>query len=135
MSPKRKWMTRLVVAVNALIACALLLLTPESPLGRAIHATGIFGDIALSALIFVGAWALVDTVINDLLPARYVLECALRYRHTIYLLISLGCLSMIFVIVKTQGAAETLAYYGLVAMAAFTVAVMDIRDRMKGYPR
>ena len=78
---------------------------------------------------------MVDTVINDLLPARYVLECALRYRHTIYLFISLGCLSMIFVIVKTHGTVETLAYYGLVAMAAFTVAVMDIRDRMKGYPR
>lgn len=135
MSLQRKWMARLLVAVNALVACALLLLAPDSSLAKAIRATGVFGDIALVALIFVGALALVDTVINDLLPARYVLECALRYRHTVYLLISLWCLSMIFVIVKTQGTTETLAYYGLVAMAAFTVAVMDIRDRVKGYPR
>lgn len=135
MNGNGKWLARLLVAGNAILACLLILQEPSSLLHQTIERAGLTGQIAVSALVGIGLLAVVDVLINDLLPARYELQCALKYRHTVYMLIALGCLSLIFVIVKSHGPSSSLIHYGMVALASMILAVYDLRDRYLGNPR
>jgi hypothetical protein len=131
MNPSRKWLARLFVGTTLLGSTFVMFAEPESLMHRTIDRAGLLGQIATGSLVFVTVLALLDVLINDLLPKRYVLQCAIRYRHTIYMLMSLGCLSMIFVIVRAHGPYSGLIHFGLVAWAAMLIAVLDVRDRMK----
>lgn len=135
MNRNGKWLARTLVAANAIIACLLVLQSPSSLMHQTIDQAGTAGHFAVSMLVAMGFVALIDVFINDLLPAQYKLRCALRYRHTIYMLIALSCLSLIFVIVKSHGPVSSLMYYGLVSLAATAIAVYDLRDRYLGNPR
>jgi hypothetical protein len=131
MNPSRKWLARLFVGMTLLGSTLVMFSEPESLLHRTVDRAGVLGQIATGSLVFVTVLALIDVLINDLLPKKYVLKCAIRYRHTIYMLMSLGCLSMIFVIVRSHGPYSGLIHFGLVAWAAMLIAILDIRDRMK----
>lgn len=130
-----KWLARLLVASNSILACMLFLQEPEWVLNQAIDRAGVTGHIAVMALVALGVLAVVDVLVNDLLPDHYSLHCAMKYRHTIYMLISLGCLSLIFVLVKSQAPSAAVIHYGMVAFTATMLAVFDVRDRMLGNPR
>lgn len=132
MNPVRKWLARVVVAVTLLISVALAIQEPGSLMHMTIDRAGFPGRLAICALVFVAVLALVDVVINDIMPKQYVLKCARRWRHTVYMLMSLGCLSLIFVIIKSHGPSAVLVQYGIVAFAALFIAIFDIRDRMNG---
>jgi hypothetical protein len=135
MNGNGKWLARLLVAGNAILACLLILQEPSSLLNQTVDRAGLPGHISVSALVVLGFLAVVDVVINDLLPPKYELRCALQYRHTVYMLIALGCLSLIFVIVKSHGPSSSMVHYGMVAVAAMVLAVYDLRDRYLGNPR
>lgn len=130
-----KWLARLLVASNAILACLLILQEPSSVLHLAVERAGPTGHFAVVALAALGGLAVFDVIVNDLLPSKYTLHCALKYRHTIYMLISLGCLSLIFVLVKSEGPSTALIHYGMVAFTATALAIFDVRDRMLGNPR
>jgi hypothetical protein len=49
----------------------------------------------------------------------------------VYALLSLGSLSICFVVIKTHGATPLLLHYGLVAGFALTIALFDIHDRVR----
>lgn len=135
MNPGRKWFARLIVASNLLIACAMIFADEWSTMYRTLVNAGPTGIAAISALIAVGMMALVDVVVNDIMPARYVIQFVKSYRHTIYMLMSLGCLSVIFVIVKLYGPSLVLLHYVFVAVVAIFIAVFDIRDKIKEHLR
>lgn len=132
MTPVRKWLARVVVAVTLLLSVILAIQETGSLMHLTIDRSGLTGRIAVAALVFIGVLALVDVVVNDIMPKQYVLKCARRWRHTVYMLMSLGCLSLIFVIVKSHGPSAALVQYGVVAFAALFIAIFDIRDRMNG---
>ena len=125
MNGNGKWLARLLVAGNAILACLLILQEPASLLHQTVDRAGFTGHFAVSALVVIGFLAVFDVTINDWLPPHYELRCALRYRHTIYMLIALGCLSLMFVIVKAHGPSSSLIHYGMVAAAAMVLAVYD----------
>ncbi len=127
----RKWLARLFVALNLIIGCVIVAEDESSLLFRVIESSGATGTIALWALLLVALVGVSDVVINDFLPERFVLRWAQQYRHTIYMGMALGCLSMIFVVVKVHGPAAVLLHYGLVAFSASLIAVLDIRERIR----
>jgi len=131
MNPSRKWLARLFVGMTLLVSTLVVFSEPDSLLHRTIDRAGVLGQVATGSLIFVTVLSLLDVLINDLLPPKYVLRCAIRYRHTIYMLMSLGCLSMIFVIVRSHGPYSGLLHFALVAWAALLIAVLDVRERMQ----
>lgn len=135
MNGNGKWLARLLVAGNAILACLLILQEPSSLLHQTVDRAGLTGHIAVSALVALGFVAVIDVIVNDLLPPNFELRCALRYRHTVYMLIALGCLSLMFVIVKEHGPSTSLVHYGMVALASMLLAVYDLRDRYLGNPR
>lgn len=132
MTPVRKWLARVLVAVTLILSLTVAVQETGSLMHLTIDRAGFAGRVAVAALVFVGVLALVDVVVNDIMPKQYVLQCARRWRHTVYMLMSLGCLSLIFVIIKSHGPSAVLVQYGIVAFAALFIAIFDIRDRMNG---
>lgn len=137
MTQSSKWHLRLVVAINAVLACLLVFFGQNSTVSAALYASGLFGVIALSALLGLGVVAVADVIVNDILPSEYQLHCGLKYRHTIYMLLALGCLSLVFVMVKNGVETYSVAtlHYAAIALPAVALAVTDIFDRIHGNPR
>lgn len=131
MRASRKWLARTIVALDLLVSCAIVFTEPASLLHSIVTKAGPTGKFALAALALVALAALIDVLVNDMLPQKYVLQCAIRHRHLIYMLISLGCLSMVFVIIKVYGPTVILLHYLLVAGAATIIALFDVVDRVK----
>lgn len=127
----RKWLARLIVASDLLVWCVILITEPTSLVNRTINQAGMSGQIAVFGLILIGCMAVVDVIVNDLMPPHFLLRCAIRHRHTVYMLICLGCLSMVFVTVKSYGFSVVLLHYGFLAVAALAIALLDIRDRLQ----
>ena len=127
-----KWLARLIVALDVLVTCLIVLVEPTSIIHRvAIEGAGTLGHIGVWALLGIGVLALGDVVVNDVLPERYVFPTCRRYRHTIYMMIALACLSMVFAIVKSVGDSAVVARYLLTAFGASMIAVLDVYDRVE----
>jgi hypothetical protein len=131
MRERRKWLARLIIALDLLANCAVMVWEEASLMHKIVQQAGPTGHFAVISLAVVAFMALTDVVVNDLLPDRYRLCYAIEHRHTIYALLSLGALSISFVVVKTHGVTPLLLHYGLVAGFALTIALFDIHDRVR----
>lgn len=131
MGAGKKWMVRLFVALNVMVGCAVVLLEGSSLPHRLVEQAGVFGKFAVLGLAGLCLWAIIDVIVNDLLPAKYEFRFGVRYRHTNYMLMALGCLSMIFAMVKSNAQTTVLLHYGLFAIGAVMIAVLDIKDRLE----
>lgn len=131
MKTARDWLARLLVGLNVVFAGAILFSDAFGGFNELVQNSGWIGVLAISALIFFGLVVLIDVFVNDILPEGYVLKTAMNYRHTVYMLISLGCLSIVFVMVKTHGITASIFHYGVIAWASVALAVHDIRERLK----
>lgn len=131
MTTVRDWLARLLVGLNVVFAGAILFSDSYDGFQELVRNSGWIGVLAISTLIFFGVVVLLDVFVNDILPDCYALKAAREYRHTIYMLISLGCLSIVFVLVKTNGVTASILHYGLIAWASVALAIHDIRERLK----
>lgn len=129
MGASRKWMARVFVSLNVAFACLLAFGQVQDVIRVILNRAGGPGYFAMGVLFGLSALALADAIINDVLPDRFILRIGLKYRHTIYMLMSLGCLSIAFVLVKTPKPSLALLHYGLVAFGALVLAVLDVRDK------
>ena len=129
MSIDRKWMARVFVSFNVLVACLLAFTDFQETISVVMDRAGLPGQFALAVLLSISALAIADVIVNDVLPSRFVLRIGLKYRHTIYMLMSLGCLSIVFVLVKHHEPSLALLHYGLVAYGSLVLAVLDVRDK------
>ena len=129
MNANRKWMARVFISLNVAFACLLAFTHVQDAIHTIMERAGTLGYVALTALLSLSALALADVLVNDLLPDRFILRIGLKYRHTIYMLMSLGCLSIAFVLVKTPEPSLALLHYSLVAFGALVLAVLDVRDK------
>lgn len=129
MSASRKWMARVFVSLNVAFACLLAFSQVQDVIRVILDRAGAPGYVAMGLLLGLSALALADVLINDVLPDRFILRIGLKYRHTIYMLMSLGCLSIAFVLVKTPEPSLALLHYSLVAFGALVLAVLDVRDK------
>lgn len=129
MSASRKWMARVFVSLNVAFACLLAFGEVQDAVRAIPERAGAGGYVALAALLALSTVALADVLVNDVLPDRFVMRFGLKHRHTIYMLMSLGCLSIVFVLVKQQEPSLALLHYSLVAYGALLLAVLDVRDK------
>jgi small-conductance mechanosensitive channel len=119
-------------ALNLLAACVVALQNDLSTTTAfVVYKQGNLGAFAVLILSTIALIAVCDVVVNDLMPARFILRQAVTYRHTIYMAMALGCLSMIFVVIKNEGPSAVLLHYVIVAFASVLIAVFDIRDRLR----
>lgn len=128
----RFWFSRMVVALQVLVLCAITWFEDASLTAQAIEATGRGGW----ALVLVGAGfclvALLDVAINDLAPQRFALPTAWAWRHVGFGAIGLQQLALAVLVAFTQGYTALLLTYWLNAALAGALVFFDAFAR---YPR
>lgn len=79
------------------------------------------GSVYTVLLQLAGFLLLVDLVINDLMPERFVFQWGLRWRHWVYPIVSFAFTSILFIAEQTYKSVplDALAVYG--SMAVFGV--------------
>jgi hypothetical protein len=78
------------------------------------------------------AIGVIDILINDLAPDKYIFRIAYDYRHLVYMMLSLISLSIAAGITLTSGSTIFLSGLWLDGIVAAFVAVLDIFARHRG---
>lgn len=125
----RYWLTRLYLAGSVSVTCTTTIIETNGRVARALAIEGNVGSICLLFLLAIALVAWFDTVVNDLMPARYGFPRAERWRHVIHMLMALGLVSITAVVIKNSGFNTFLLRYWLDAGIACTVAFCDLFAR------
>lgn len=108
---------RLFLALNLLITAGAI----------AAHAPRL--SVVWCLLIAGAVTAIIDTVINDILPARFTLRAVENRRHSLYLALAGLCISAAFAMAVAGVANWLMVRLILDAMLACWCAVMDVKHR------
>lgn len=126
----RYWFTRLYIALSVLVSVTITIIEPTTLAHRLILGkAGYVGWLSLLTLGVIAVLAVLDGIVNDALPARFVLPTAKRYRHLVYVALSLGLVGITYVIASRAGYSPLMWSYWLDATAAIVVAYLDLFSR------
>ena len=126
----RHWLARVVVASWALHLPLVALLAPESLAGRALDRTGAIGFGMMVAIGVLAGLALVDSAINDMMPARFT-SCLMYYRHIGYMALAGVLIITGGGIAVTLNSSVILASFLLPALFCVVVTVADLLSRSR----
>lgn len=118
----RFWLARLHVALSTFVIAVITIMEPLSLGNQVITRTGPLGWLCVMALAGVSLLCAADVIVNDMLPDRFRLPLAYRWRHLLYMLLALGLVSVTFVIAAAIGFSTLMLLYWLDAIAAVFVA-------------
>lgn len=105
----------------------------ETLVYRVAHST-TFATNAMIFLAVCGALALIDLVINDLLPERFVIHRALHDRHLVNMAIA-GCFAIqMWTCVEYDHSRAVLPFYAVYTFMVPLVAFADVRKRFRMQP-
>lgn len=93
-APGAYWAFRMSLLSDALAECVIALFRPSSPNYWVIRHGGNSGVMLMSAALACTVALLLDLLVNDLLPPRFKLRCALRWRHALLLAMAFAQLAM-----------------------------------------
>lgn len=99
----RYWITRLYVALSILTNILASWYEPQALTHKLIDASGEQGWVMVGILGSICIVAIADVVVNDLLPDKFRLASAKRYRHLIYIALAMGIFCMAYVFVAGDG--------------------------------
>lgn len=88
----------------------------ESMIYGLVQEGGAWAFLSMAALGGFGLVAMVDTIVNDVLPPKWMLHTALRFRQTIWLLIAVTFSGHAFVIMR----ADKVAYWVMVVYMLYS---------------
>lgn len=128
---RRYIIARLYVVLSIFITVLTMIFEPSSMHGRAAvitHAPTILSFITFG----VCALALLDIIINDFAPDRFVFKPAYEYRHLIYMALALISFSISISIIEAFGTSLLLGRLWLDGIVASVVAILDIFARHRG---
>jgi len=126
----RYWISRLYLALSTLATIGVIWLESDSLMHRLITQSGPAGWYLVGILAFVAIVALADSIVNDLLPDRYRLKAAKRYRHLVYVAIAMGLASMSYVFLAVGGGWRPVVLpFWVDTMFAAMVAFLDLFQR------
>lgn len=125
----RYWMLRMYVAMSASLTMWVIWSEPASLGHGIISRSGTAGWYCVTALAFVCALSLIDTLLNDMAHIHLRWECARRWRHWLYMMLALGLTSVAYVAVMAVGYTSLVLPLLLDAGVAVMVAVTDLFHR------
>jgi len=108
---------RLFLALN-------LLITAGAMSTRGSHLASVFLLLVLGALL-----AIADTLVNDILPARFHLRVVENRRHSLYLVLAGLCVTAAFAMAVDGSATWLMVRLILDATLGCWCAVMDVKHR------
>ncbi len=122
---------RFYIGGNAIVSWYVALTDPRALLH--LVASTPEGQVLVWAVMLIGAWALVDALINDVLPVRYHWPLALRQRHFILAGMAFCYMAQLYIAYYTSRPASLLVYYTWNAVAIMVVAFIDATQRAKDH--
>lgn len=130
-SSQRYWLSRTYLALSTLVITSLGCFEPNTMFYMLIQQSGDAGWYCVFALACLAIIALVDVVINDLMPDCFCFPFVRDNRHLIYMLLSLGLMSTAMVVFKRSGLSVVDARLILDSIIAATIAFSDLFYRHK----
>jgi hypothetical protein len=122
---------RFYIGGNAIASWYVAMTEPSALMHQV--ATMPEGAVLIWAVMLIGAWALVDALINDVLPCRYHWPLALRQRHFILAGMAFCYMAQLYIAFFTARPASLLVYYTWNAVAIMFVAFLDATQRAKDH--
>jgi hypothetical protein len=123
---RRYVIARIYIVLSVLITVCTLLKAP--------YALGAYIPPFLVVLAFgVCMVAILDIIINDIAPDKYIFHSAYKYRHIVYMLISLISFSISAGAVLDSNGVLSVERLWLDGLVAAVVAVLDIFARHRGH--
>ena len=116
---------RAEIAISTLITLGVIAFEPDSLGAKMFLSRGEVGWYVLAAVACLACWALVDILVNDVLPDRFILRSAMRNRHYVYLGLSGGLLSIAYVY-ASDGWSMVILRPVFDATIASTIAIFDL---------
>lgn len=129
----RYWFARMAVALEVLVVLVAVSWFEEASLtAQAIAATGRHGWWLVIGTAFCCLMALVDVVVNDLMPPRFTFRCAMTWRHLGFMGLALQLSAIGVLVVFAKGFTALVLAYWLNAVLA---GVLTFFDAFARYPR
>lgn len=127
------WLSRFIIACWAGSNVLLSLTRPDSLTALALADSGPMGAVALGLLGSMCGIAIIDCLVNDLMPDRYTLA-TISHRHLGFMAIAIVLVLIAGVIAKHDGASLLLLAYLLPAAFAVIVTFLDLFARRRKCP-
>lgn len=125
------WLVRFYVSASVAVTAFVAGWDPTSQHRRVMLEDGHGGAVAIFLLAAFALAALVDLLINDLLPERFSLRCTHRHRHVVFMLMAIGQVGLLFALAAQRELRPSAARYLLDALVAIVVAVAGVRDHYR----
>lgn len=123
---------RLYLTLEALMFSVFALVDHKSLLHDVMEWAGALGYAVTLVMAIVAVFAIADAVINDLLPKRFSLPCALYQRYLLLMLLAFGYAIHLTWAVRSPLGAESLALLYMPSIVAFVVvAFLDVYLRFR----
>lgn len=94
----------------------------------AVSEDGFGGLIGITLLGVLALAGIVDVVVNDILPSRYSLKVAHRYRHVVFMLIAIGQVALVLALARAMDLKPSVGRYILDASMAAWLACIGVYD-------
>lgn len=125
---RQYFIVRTYVAISILISVLSIVFEPSALHSFSTESTELPWFMFTSAIVVCGA-ALVDAFINDFLPNKYRLIQSYKYRHLIYMALSLNSFSLSAGLLHDYGGSFLIGRLWLDGLIATIVAVLDLFAR------
>lgn len=126
----RYWLCRLYLCASVMFAMGVGLYDPTSQHSQGLNLATFGGCVALTYLFSACIIGLVDTIGHDLLGVRQCMFRNLRRFRFLWLMaLAMGLMMLILVDVRWGYPDPVAMRYAIDAIVAFTIAVLDLRDR------
>lgn len=129
---QRLIVSRIYVAFSIMFSTLAFAFEPLSRNGAAQIATNT-PDIWIWSALLLCFLAVVDIIVNDLAPPKYVLKFTYNHRHIIYMCLGVLSFSISVAVAKTYGTSFYMCRLWLDGGIAAVVAVLDIFGRYRGF--
>lgn len=120
---------RLYVVMISLFSAFVGFVEPRSLMYIIADNGGLAGEILLWAFAVIGVFGIVDVIINDVLPDDYVLKPGLRWRHIIYMSLSIAYALELFIGYRYAEVWATFPIFIVHAVFAAVAAFVDVLHR------
>lgn len=115
---------RLFTGLSTLLTAALSLNQPNLAFPGVANLSDI--NVVLLALVVASLVALVDVIVNDLLPARFSFHLAAHWRDWLYLLIALLYGILIYITARADAVMAHSLHLALNGLSCMWIATMDV---------
>ena len=121
---------RLYFSLQTFNLCVIAFLEPLSMISKLKSSDAPLGWIVVTTMTIISALGVVDTLVNDYAPDKYVFEWCLDCRHHLYMSLAI-CYGFLMWLTMSAEAYAWMPYYALNLVFIAIAAFMDVKTRCR----